>query len=333
MANRAVRERLAQDVSAWLADGLVPKETHDLLRQRYGSADFGVVQAIKSLGAAGGLLAFFGLLGLVAATSGSQLFAAFLLMAVGCGLTAAGIFLATDKLGRYTSSSPPVLLLGVVCATLGIGVALDGMRLQPPTGVFLTGAIVLGPILFLAYRYSNNFLLLLGLVGFFHWVGSWTSMLGRSTYAIAVQDPRLMSVASLGVIALGVYHERNLRERAGRFFQVYETLGLIYLNLSLLILSIAGRTQWGPQGLWILVLFGAAIAQIFAGARLHNSLFTGFGVTSFAVNLFTRYYDFCWNRMRLGTFLFLGGVALFAGGFACEVVLRQWQRAAGQAKT
>jgi hypothetical protein len=333
MANRAVRERLAQDVSAWLTDGLIPKETHDLLRQRYGSSDFGIGQAIKSVGIAGGLIAFFGLLGLVAALSRSQLFAAFLLTGAGCALTAAGIRLSTDKLGRYATSSRAVLMLGVVTATLGIGVAVDGMGVKNQTAAVLTGAIVLGPILFLAYRYPNNFLLILGLIGFFHWVGSWTSMLGRSTYEMDIQDPRLMSLAALAAIAMGIYHERRLRSQTDRFFQGYEAMGLIYLNLSLLILSIEGGSRRGSQDFWILVLFAAAIAQIAAGTRLHNPLFTGFGVTTFAINVFTRYFEIFWNRVNTGTFFFLGGLALFIAGFACEVVLRQWQRAAAQTKT
>ena len=83
MMSRAVRERLAQDVSAWLVDGLISKEKHDLLRQRYGAQTSGLGQIVKSLGVAGGMLAFFGLLGLVAAISGSQMFAALLLLAVG----------------------------------------------------------------------------------------------------------------------------------------------------------------------------------------------------------------------------------------------------------
>jgi uncharacterized membrane protein len=177
----------------------------------------------------------------------------------------------------------------------------------------------------LAYRNSNQFLLVLTLLGFFHWVGSWTSMFGRSTYALEIQDPRLMSLAALGVVALGIYHERELRRTTGRFFQAYETLGLIYLNLSLLILSIEHTWRGSLNSTWALVLFGAAIAQIVVGARLHNSLITGFGVTAFAINLFTRYYETFWNRMSMGVFFLLGGLGLFLAGFACEVSLRQFQ--------
>ena len=326
MANRAVRERIAQDLGLWLADGLIPKETHDLLRQRYAVAGFDLAQSIKTIGIAGGLFAFFGLLGLVGALSRSLVFAALLLGAVGCGLMAGGLRLAADKLDRYGTSSKALLMLGVVTVAVGVGVGLSDLGVRDQL-VFMTGALLVFPLGYLAYRYSNQFLLVITLIGFFHWVGSWTSMFGRSTYALDVQDPRLMSLVALAAIVVGVYHERNLRHQTGRFFQAYESLGLIYLNLSLLILSIEHNWRGHEDATWALVLFAAAIAQIVAGARLHNSLITGFGVTAFAINLFTRYYEWFWNRMSMGVFFLAGGLGLYVAGFACEVALRQFQKA------
>jgi hypothetical protein len=328
MANRAVRERLAKDVSLWLADGLIPADTHGLLRDRYDAGAFGIGQAVKSIGVAGGIFAFFGLLGLVATMSRSQLFGSLLLMATGACLLAAGIRLSIDKLARHTTSSKSLLALGVLCVGLGLGVAFDGMGLKPLSVAVIVGGILLPPVAVLAYRYANTFLLTLSLIIFFQWVGTWNSMVGRSTYELDIEDPRLMSLAAMAVIALGIFHERALQSQTGRFFQVYETLGLIYLNLALLILSTEWNSKWGPSQFWVWALFAAAIAQIVAGARLHNPIFTGFGVTTFAVNAFTRYFEDCWRRFHTGTFFLVGGLALFVAGFACEVVLRKMQQQA-----
>lgn len=322
MSSPAVRERLAQDVSAWLADGLISKHKHDLLRQRYGAESSGIGQIIKSLGIAGGMLAFFGLLGLVAAIAGSQIFGAFLLMAVGSGLLAAGLYLARDEMGRYPTSSKVVLMLGVVTATIGIGVALDAMGIKGRQDVVVTAGMAIIPVTLLAYRYRNTFLLILALIGFFHWVGTWNDMYGRSTYEFAVDDPRLMCLAALVAIVLGIYHEHAWREETGRFYQAYETFGLIYLNMSLLILSIS---HTDPQ-FWIMVWIGASIAQILAGARMHNPLLTGFGVTTFTINVYTRYWESCWRRFDTGVFFVLGGLSLFGAGLVCEIILRRWQR-------
>lgn len=324
MANRAVREHISRDLGMWLADGLVPKETHDLLRQRYAASGFDLGQTIRTIGIAGGMFAFFGLLGLVGALSRSLIFAALLLGATGCGLLALGLRLAGDKLARYTSSSNALLMLGVVTVALAVGAGLSQLGVRQQL-VFYIGAIELLPLFYLAYRFSSQFLLVLTLIAFFHWAGSWASMWGRSTYALKIQDPRWMAAVALVAVAVGVYHERQLRHKTGRFFQAYEAVGLVYLNLSLLILSIENNWRGHADSTWAVVLFAAAVAQIVAGARLHNPLLTGFGVTAFAINLFTRYFEQFWNRMSLGSFFLAGGLALFLAGFLCEVSLRRFQ--------
>jgi hypothetical protein len=302
-------------------DGLIPKETHDLLRRRYDAKAFGVGQAVTYLGISGGLFAFFGLVGLVGAISESSAVIAFLLLAIGGGVTTAGIFLAADELGRFTMSSKVLLALGVVGATLGVGVALDAFSVMNEAMFFATGALVLPVVGFLAYRYGNIFLLILGLLGFFHWVGTWTAMWGRSTYVVSIEDPRLMCVAALLAVGVGLCHELYLQERTGRFYQAYEALGLTYLNLSLLILSIFPESV--PALPWVLAFALAGVGQVVVGARLHNGLFTGFGVTALAVNIYTRYFESFWERTHMGVFFFLGGASLLGAGLACEVLLKR----------
>jgi len=326
MATENVRERIAHDVGLWLTDGLISKDTHDLLRERYGAKSFGLAKAVKSLGVAGGIVAFFGILGLIGAISGSQGVIAGLLIVAGACLTVPAIYLSNDKLGRYPASSKVLLFLGVVTATLGIGVALNTVGVHDDKIFFVTGIVSIFPATILAYRFKNTFLLYMALIAFFHWVGSWTDMWGRSTYELAVDDPRLMALAAFAVVILGVFHERNLREQTGRFYQAYEVMGLIYLNLSLLILTIDPPGHYQEPVLWIGLWFIAAILQIVAGALQHNSLFTGFGVTAFAINAYTRYYETFWNRMHAGVFFLLGGLALFVVGAVCEVALRRSRR-------
>jgi uncharacterized membrane protein len=171
----------------------------------------------------------------------------------------------------------------------------------------------------LAYRFQNGFLLLLAVVGFFHWVGSWNSMLGRNTYSVEVQDPRVMALVAAAVVALGVVHEQRWQSRGQRFHQVYQTLGLLYLNLSLLILSSEHTDALG----WVVVLTVVALGQMVLGARLKSGLMMGFGVTAMAVNLFTRYFERFWDQLEAGVFFLLGGALLFGVGLGSEFLARR----------
>ena len=241
-------------------------------------------------------------------------------------MTAVGIQLSIDPFKRYNASSKVLVTLGIAAATLGMAAVASGIGMKDQQVVVVVGLLMVAPVGVLSYRFGNTFLLSLGLIGFFHWVGALTQMLGASTYEISVQDPILMSLAAMGTVGVGVYHEKELRNRTGRFFEAYEALGLIYLNLSLLILSIEGDPRLGSKSFWIGVLTIMTVAQIVAGARLHNPLITGFGVTAFAVNAYTRYYETFWNRLHQGIFFLLGGMSLLTAGLICEIVLRRWQR-------
>jgi hypothetical protein len=55
---------------------------------------------------------------------------------------------------------------------------------------------------------------------------------------------------------------------------------------------------------------------------LHSPLFTAFGVTAVAINLYTRYYEHFWHALDAGLFMLLGGAVMFVVGMMCECRLR-----------
>lgn len=323
MPVHAVKERLAQDVALWQADGLISEETGRLLRERYDTPGFGLGTLVRYLGIVGGLFAVLGLLGLLAAAAGSELFGSLLTALLALAFLWAGVRLSQDPKGRYPHSAKVVLLLGLLSLGGALFILLDEL-LQSDSEVLLVGGLLWLPVPFaLAYRFRNTFALILGLLALFHWVGSWTSMWGRSSYVIFIDEPLLMAGAALVAVGVGVYHELRLRERTLRFYQAYQVLGLIYLDLSLLILTIDSSSR-SATGVFILLLTVASVGQIVLGARLANPIFTGFGVTSLAINLFTRYHELMWDRLEAGVYFLLGGALLFGFGVAAESLARRW---------
>lgn len=335
MPSKAAKERLLGDVSLWQADGLLSEETADLLRERWSAPGIGVGTVAKSVGIAGAVLAGFGILGAGAALTGSALVGAFVALSVAAGLLLVGLRMARDPLGAYVHSSRIIVLLGVLALNGGFGLLLTGLEIPDPE--VMIGFVSLPVVFSLAYLHRNIFLVILGLLQFFIWVGSAAAMLGRSTYGLSVQDPRVMAVVALLVLGVGVYHERDaLRAKVGRFYQAYQAVSLVYLNLSLLILSIdpnAGAGS-GPRSdlegeplVYILLWALAGVAQLLLGARLDNPLMVGFGVTALAVNLYTRFFERFWDSLDAGLFFLLGGGILFAVAAGLETLLRRGRAA------
>ncbi|MBS2026742.1 MAG: hypothetical protein JST54_02460 [Deltaproteobacteria bacterium] len=319
MLTRAVKEKLADDVQLWVSDGLVSANVATVLRERYQASGFGLVTVIKYLGISGGVFCLFGVLGLISAAIGSAGFAGGLVMAVGGALMAAGLKLSRDLKNRYAFSSRAVTAVGALAFGGGVAVICKTLDLRDEEMFVVTGGIAVPLYAFLAYRLKDGFLLVLTTLAFFHWVGSWESMWGRSTYEMEVDQPKLMCLVAIAVFGLGAWHERH-PQRFLRFGVVYQSIALVYLNLSLLILSISWHRD--DALIWILVFTAAALAQIVLGAFLHNAILTGFGVTAAALDLFTRYFENFWEKMSLGAFLALGGAVLVALGLVFERVAR-----------
>jgi len=317
----SVSERLVRDIGVWQADGLISAPAAAVLRERYNLPGFGIGQVLRYLGIIGLIFVVFGIFGLMAAASASEVFSGSVLALVAAAFLAAGVRLAVDKLGRYRWSSRMILALGALMLASAAGLLLHGSGLEDSRLVFALGLLLIPAIGALAYVYRITFLLIVALLGFFHWVGSWETMWGRSTYAPQVQDPKLMALAALAAIGVGLWHERALREQTGRFFAAYESLGLVYLNLSLLILSIDRLVVSGSPFMWVLLLTGVTLIEMVAGAGLQNRLILGFGVTFAFINGFTRFYEHFWDSMTKGLFFLAAGLLTLAAGAACEVLL------------
>jgi hypothetical protein len=318
MTSRAVKRRLAQDVALWQADGLVSDAAAAVLRERYDVQGFGLAVLAKTLGIVGAILGGFGMLGLLAVATGSMAVAALELVAVAAGFLVWGLHWARDPRGRYAHSARALLAIGVLALGGAGAAAATAAGAEWKVTVLLCGLTSVPISFVLAYRFRTGFLLVLGLLGLFHWIGSWSSMVGESTYELDIQDLRVMSLAAAAAVAIGILQRRGKLPGPARFDAAWLSVGLVYLNLSLLFLTVEhGGRPWVP------VAFAAALAQIVLGAREKSALVLGFGVTALCVNLFTRYFETFWDGLDKGIFFLVGGVLLFGFGVLCERLARR----------
>jgi hypothetical protein len=207
MQTHAVWERPPQDVSLWLTDGVVSPQTHNLcfaksMRQETPGWPRPSSHRVSRVV----LVTLFGLLGMVAVISNSKVWSALLLFAAGMSLMATGIRLSLGKLSSYANSCNVILTFGLLRATLGVGVAIDVRELTRITYGFSPES----PFCFRSESWPVAIKILSCQSSvfwvFFHWVGTWNRMFRRPTYALFIEDPRLMSTSAFRAVILGIYH-------------------------------------------------------------------------------------------------------------------------------
>lgn len=311
------RERLANEAATWRHLGLIDDRLASVLAERYDARGSMGLLLLK-------WLAFFGIFMLCSAViafvgivlaDASPLVPGLLLAGVAAGLWHLGARLSLDPARRHPLIGAALLtvsLMGLHGALSLVYVGLGGDRYESsvPWLLLLTSAAALAT----AYRFRLRWPLLLGLMLFFHAVGSWHAYGGHGSYFADIQDERVMAVVALLAAAFGVWHESRLEaERLPQhvgFGGLYIIFGLLYLNLSLWFLSIG----WRAELAWVLVFTAAAIGQIVAGAFLKDSRFTGFGIVFLSIDIYTRFFEHFWDRLEAGSFFTVaGGLALAAG--------------------
>ena len=312
------REVLTREITSWHQQGLIDRSLLETLLPRYESQGRFLTALLKWIGLFALLQLGLAVLAAIAALAESALLAAVLLGGVGVGLWRFGVQMATDPQRRHPFTGS-VLVTASLAAAFGAFMLLNIAFNGDADGRSIATIMVLTGILsaLTAYRYHLRWPLLLALLLVFHGLGAWHSYGGHGAYFAHIQDERLMAVIALVTIGLGVWHERVLESGALRhcvgFGGLYLIFGLLYLNLSLWFLSLFGH----PLG-WVLIFTAAGIAQIIAGARLHDARFTGFGIVFLAIDLYTRFFEHFWDRLSAGTFFLIGGVLAMLLGYGFE---------------
>lgn len=113
------------------------------------------------------------------------------------------------------------------------------------------------------------------------------------------------------------------------FYKSSLKLGLLYLFIALWMLSIFGNygdiDKWGTVKQiellpWALLFGAVAGAAILLGIITNDPVTRGFGITFLFINLYTRYFEYCWNEMHKAVFFFLLAMSFWLVGSRAEKI-------------
>lgn len=316
---KAIAQKLANEIADWRHRGLIDNDTEALLRKRYTSERTIGRVLLRWLGFLALLLLAGSALGFIGVMMGesSLYLAPPLLAAAAAALWRQGTRMATDPTQQYATSGAVLVTFSFFVVFAAIMIVFSLANLESERGsISLAMCVVGAAALVTAYRYGLRWPLLVGILMLFHAIGYAHRYGGSGSYFMGIDDERLTAVIAIVAIVLGLWHERQFEAENSRrvgFGHVYIVFGLLYLNLSLWFLSL-------PRGqlLATLVFSATGIAQLVAGARLHDGRFVGFAIVFLSINLYTRLFESFWNEISKGSFLLLAGSLALVLGIAFE---------------
>jgi uncharacterized membrane protein len=129
--------------------------------------------------------------------------------------------------------------------------------------------------------------------------------------------PYVVAAAALIVLAVGRPHTR-LTDPA--------VLVVLFVMALMIVASIIATTSQ-PREVWfILLLTMLTSAGIYLGVAWESAVFLNTSLVFFAVNVYTRFYEYFWDAMPKSLFFILGGSTLILGGIWVERVRRRLVR-------
>jgi len=324
---------LRTELKKWLDEGLIDPTLYETLDRRYpapGKWNLRVVIRWALIVGAGSL--GVGLISLITVILDSLAFLAFLFSAGAVAFFGFGLVLL--RAAKRSLPKTGNALIVVACLLLAADVFTLAKLLLPAGDHWSLLVLFVGlAYLALAYAFRNPTVLVMALIAVASWFGAESGYAsGWGAYYLGMNYPLRFAVASPLVLLVGYLHQRFLPGRFEGFVKVYFALGLLYLSLSLWILSIFGTSELpliangdshGVLAAFSLLWLGVSVGCFVLGSRFDNRMFRGFGLTFVILNLYTRYYEYFWNSLDKWVFFIVLGLVTLGVGMGLE----RWQKA------
>ena len=95
-------------------------------------------------------------------------------------------------------------------------------------------------------------------------------------------------------------------------------LAVLFLFCLMLLTNVIAWTP-GPREFWFIALLTLLTsAGIYLGIAWESAVFVNTSIVFFAINIYTRFYEYFWDAMPKSLFFIVGGATLMAGGILVE---------------
>ncbi len=315
---------ISDEAKKWYEEGLINETLYNELLSRYAVKGWDISTIIKWALIFGAIMLGIGLISFVSLIFKSLTFVV-LILSILCVLSYYWGFQLTSKEYKYyyPKSGNTLITLAslILCGDVfALGKLLSSGGDNWPILILLVAIIYF----IIAYLKKNTLVLIFALLSLATWYGTQTGYVsGWGAYYLGLNYPMRFAVVSPLVILIGYLHKKYELNVPESFIKVYYSLGLLYINLSLWVMSIFGNygnlDYWHDaehfELLFFSLIWGIASVIIFIiGTKYKNRMFIGYAIVFFILNLYTRYFEYFWDAMHKSLFfIILGGLSIAVG--------------------
>ncbi|HEY0895999.1 MAG TPA: DUF2157 domain-containing protein [Sphingobacteriaceae bacterium] len=260
-------------------------------------------------------------------------------IALVCGIVAIASLIIDDAVLEYVRRiyNTPDIVISIISGGLAAFLFILGQRKknQHPERIFSNEAIIFTGVLFtassiaylgktfdngsghfsvlflisvfvysvLAWHFRSRMIWAFALISLGSWFGTETGYQTKwSNYFLGMNYP--LRFVFFGCLLVALSFLIRERKRLNAFSNLTYVIGLLYLFISLWLLSIFGNFGTIEDWLkvkqldliyWALISAAAAAAAIIYGLKRKDFLAREFGITFLLLNLYTRYFEYFWD--------------------------------------
>ncbi|KAJ8115678.1 hypothetical protein ONZ43_g4614 [Nemania bipapillata] len=183
---------------------------------------------------------------------------------------------------------------------------------------------------------QSNFIWSCGMIVLGTAFGSWTDY-ASGTYYLGMSYPLRFVLFGAALITVSGFMRDYILITP--LWSTTRTWGMLYSFIALWMLSLFGNDEirggkfgaaeggLGKMALWSIVFLCAATTAIWHGLRYGDSTTKGFGLTFLGINLYTKFFEFCWSAWYKSAFFAILAISLAAMGRYAEsvnIALNEW---------
>jgi hypothetical protein len=285
-------------------------------------------------------------------------------IAMACGVISLGALLIDNKILNYLERifDASDLMISILSAIAATGLYYVGFKRKKAKSqlVFSTEALIFAAVMltanaiaylgkaidngsshfsllilasvfiygFLAYLFKSRLIWAFTLISLGAWFGTETGYLSRWNWFFMGMNYPLRFVC-FGLIITACSFLMRRTDRLAIFFQTNYICGMIYLFVSLWLLSVFGNfgtlEEWYAVRqlslfYWALISAAVCVLSIYVGLKYRDDIAREFGITFLFINLYTRYFEYFWDSWHKAVFFCILAASFWLIGRRAEKI-------------